>query len=720
MSEHLSDDERIGRLEGIQQHLKLLENLDGTFLHMPNLFDVDPVAAEPFVLSNSFIPERIGGSVRVIERRDGEREPLETENLNQMLGSFLPGGFKQRWRRFDLWQGTWDFVHEEPGTADIGPMFEFEETLPLSSLLGDDADHYTTLDVRVDEVTVYIPSVLYVERLDRDTEYYWSIDFQTVVAAHSPPGRTVSLGRSDPTTNYLWFRHRRDDLDGERTPLSGENNVITSYRFDDNVEFLRCYYASLLTLYEKENNDTLSRTLEYINAADDSRAFVASSEQSQLLQFELNRSMMRDRLATVLADQTPLRRDLQFAKLHRDVWDRLFFEEEVLENVFEVGPFIDHMLAVDYQCRTSDQIDADSVFEANNQAIETELERLLEPGDGPEQGPLSLVGYEPARESSVLNYVRDSPEVVATVLEGCAYDPEESIKNRGAVLDFAEEVLVHSVEHALSMWTADEAVASGSFELWYDSNFQGRDGDTASVGIYDSIQGGAGVATEVHSYLSETDRPDLDAGVVRQAACHTAATDQAVLDVLASGDGEALYELFHEAGRLRQHEHVTETELPAADKFSGFQAQLIDALSGIVGGADTYNYLDLVSHVENRVQALFETRELARFNAYVASEHQIVADAIDRTPRAVDLLLHLDQHLFTDPRVRETYRRFADDRTRGDLSELGERLEEVTLQCIAACPDCLETDRDNCIHGAKYQTQLLDRRLLAEVCTDDS
>lgn len=716
MSENLSDDERVARLEGIQQHLKTLEELGGTFLHLPNLFDVDPAAEEPFVLSNSFIPERIGGSVRVAERRDGKREPLETENLNQMLGSFLPGGFKQRWKRFDLWQGDWDFVHDEPGTADIGPMFEFDETLPLRSLLGEDAEEYTALDVAVDNVTVYIPNVLYVDRLDRDTEYYWSIDYQTVVAAHSPPGRTVSLGRSDPTTNYLWFRHRRDDPEGQQTQFPGTNNVITSYCFDDSVEFLRCYYASLLTLYEKENNDTLSRTLEYLNAADDSRAFVASSEQSQLLQFELDRRVVRDELATVLAEQTAVRRDLQFAKLHRDVWDRLFFETGVLENVFEVGPFVDHMLAVDYQCTTSDQLDASSVFEATHQTLTTELERLLGPGNGPEQGPLSLVGYESAPESSILEYVRDSPELVATILDGCSYTPHEADEDRETLLDFAEEVLVHSVEHALSMWTADEAVASGSFELWYDSNFQGRDDDTASVGIYDSIQGGAGVATEVYSYLSDTADIDLDAGVARQSACHTAATDQAVLDILAGGDGEALYELFHEAGRLRKHERVTENKLPAAAEFSGFQAQLVDALSGATQSTDTYNYIDLVSHVENRVQTLFETRDLARFNAYVASEYQTVAEEIDRTPRAVDLLLHLDQHLFTDPRVRETYRRFADDRTRRDLSELGERLEELTLQCITACPDCLETDHDNCVHGAKYQTQLLDRRLLAEVC----
>ncbi|MEA5386778.1 hypothetical protein VB779_06735 [Haloarculaceae archaeon H-GB11] len=389
MSDELSDEERLGRLEGIQQHLKLLENTGATFLQLPNVFGSDPAAPEPFVLSNSFIPERIGGSVRIIHKNTetGEHEPLETENLNQMLGSFLPGGFKKRWQRFDLWQGHWDYMQDQPGTADIGPMFEFKDRFPLRELLGDDVGEYTVLDVDVDDVTVYIPSSLYVQRLDRDAQFYWSVDFETIVAAEEPYGRTLSLGRSDPTTNYLWFRHLRTDIEDDPTSLEPVNDVVTGYTYAESVEFLRCYYTSLLTLYEKDTNETLSKTLDYVHDANDSRAFVASSEQSQLLTFDVDRGIIQKRVREVLDEYPDIRRDLQLAKLHRQVWDKLFFQEEVLDHVYEVQPFVNHLVAVDYRCRRDDQLEADTVFAADIETIVRELERLLEPGNGLEQGP---------------------------------------------------------------------------------------------------------------------------------------------------------------------------------------------------------------------------------------------------------------------------------------------------------------------------------------------
>lgn len=704
MGDELTDEERIGRLGGIQQHLKLLENTNSTFLQLPNLFDADPAVKEPFVLSNSFIPERIGGSVRIVHKNTdtGEHEPLETENLNQMLGSFLPGGFKKRWQRFDLWQGHWDYMQEKPGTADIGPMFEFEDEFPLGELLGDDVGEYTVLDVDIDDVTVYIPSTQYVKRLDRDANFYWSVDYQTIVAAKEPVGRTLFLGRSDPTTNYLWFRHLRTNIDDEPTSLGEENDVITSYVFDDEVEFLRCYYTSLLTLYEKDSNETLSQTLDYVHRGDDCRAFVASSERSQLLQFHIDRQEVREQVDQILTQKQKIRRDLQISKLHREVWDQLFFQEKLLDHVFEVEPFVDHLIAIDYMCQKEDLIDADTIFDADIENIISELERLLEPGEGLKQGPLCMMGYDPAPSSDILKCINEERELISNILNDCA--------DENALLDFAEEVLVHSVEHALSTWTAEEALASGSFELWYDVNFQGRDESIATVGIFDSIQGGAGIADEVHKYLSENPSAEIDAGTARQSACHTAAADRTVLELLSGSDGETLYELFRETSRTQGIGNHS------GEKTTGFQSQLEDARDRVISGmTGAYNRDDLTSHIENRIQSLFETREIARFNAYVAIEHETVESLVQRTPHSVDMILHLHQHIFTDPRVRDTYYRFANDAKGRDLSELGERLEELTLQCITACPDCLETAVNNCVHGTKYQAQMLSRRLLREV-----
>jgi len=71
----------------------------------------------------------------------------------------------------------------------------------------------------------------------------------------------------------------------------------------------------------------------------------------------------------------------------------------------------------------------------------------------------------------------------------------------------------------------------------------------------------------------------------------------------------------------------------------------------------------------------------------------------------------LEDRTFFDTRVRQTYERFANRQSqRRDLSELAERVEEITKQCVRACPDCLK--RQSCTHQYRYQEQMLDRRLL--------
>lgn len=690
----LTDDDRLGRLEGIQQHLETLNGLSYPFLHLPNLFGADPAAEPPYTVSSSFIPEEIGGNIRVIYRNDREYEPLDTENRNQMLGYYLPGGYKRRWQSFNtIWQGDWEVDQDHPGRSDIAPMFEFGDEYQLAELVGTEREDYTSLELPTDEVTVYIPRVMYVTRFPDGTEYRWHRDLRNIFAGRKPPGRTLELGRSDPTTNYLWFRHYLTEPTGDRTPLE-ESTLVEGYRFESETEFLRCYYASLLTLYQQNSTETLSEVLTYQHGGDNTRAIVGAKEKSQLLLFDIDRARIRSQAARVFHERPDIERDVRFSLLYREVWDRLFFDQDILENVFTVDPFVKHLLGVDYWCRTTAKYDADSVFELSVEDLEAILETLLAPEGDSGGGRLTLMGYEDARSSGVLEAVREHEEAVATILSMC--------EKRTSLLDFAEEVLVHSIEHALSTWATDETPAGGSFELWYDVNFQQREDDIAQAGIYDSIQGGAGIATEVHEYLQSTSDLGFDDGLASQGACHTAAADQIVLDLLANEAGDVLYDLYSHRGDESSE--------------AGFESRLVASRDRIVDGQpDAYNLDDLTSHAEHRIRSLFETRETARFYAYVASQYEAVQEKLDRTPRSVDLLLHLDRDLIPDPRVRETYRRFKHGSNRSDLSELGERLEELTVQCITACPDCLETRGTNCVHGAKYQSELLDRRLLTEV-----
>jgi len=181
----LDDDDRLGRLEGIQQHLQDLEEIGYPFLHLPDIFEHDPVAKPPYLVSDSFIPESVGGNIRVVHRDPEEdiHDSLATENLEQMLGSYLPGGYKQRWGNFNLWQGRWEPVQERPGSADIAPMFEFDDRLPLSDLLGTEREDYTGYELPTEDVTIYLPRTMHVRRLPYDTRYCWHEEFENI----SPP-----------------------------------------------------------------------------------------------------------------------------------------------------------------------------------------------------------------------------------------------------------------------------------------------------------------------------------------------------------------------------------------------------------------------------------------------------------------------------------------------------------------------------------------------------
>lgn len=675
--------EQFGRLQGIKQHLQLLDRTGYDFLSLPNMYDVDPAARSPYVIPETFISEEVGGSITVLEA--DSNEGLAQENINQMLQNFLPGGYKQRWGNFDLWRGAWH--HESAyGHADVEPMFDWANERPLTELLGDIEEvAYTEIDFSPDEVTVYTPRAMYVERLRKQSvKYAWVTD-KGIVWTGTPPGRTERLS-SDPTTNYLWFKHAVGEFDEPLTSVS-DSDIVTGYRFDDDHSFVRCYYASLLTLYPKDTTRVKSGIMRYRNGTDDSTAFIGSEERSQLLTFELDRAALRTALEEILDRRPELKRDLQFAYLHALVWEQLFFQDEALDHAFQVRPLAEHLIGADFWQR----IEADEemgVFHLSGPALVATVERLL-PVES--QTRLRLLGHERVEESSIVRIVREHTDEIARILALC--------RNQEKLLDFAEDVLIHSAEHALSGW-ANELTGSGTaFELWYDVNFQVSDADRARIAVYDPIQGGAGIAKEVYARLNDRDATGVDYGLAAQGRCHSGTADAATIELLGNFPDGTLYDVFN-GDRARFRELVDET------------------LSGLVTDSDAYSMDDLHSHVDQRVQLLFETRELARFYSYIAGQYADLEQALGRTPRPVDVALHLDRHVFRDPSTRTTYERFASDTGRRDIAELSERLEELTVQCITACPDCLTTDGRTCVRGSGQQAATLNRRLLTEVFYD--
>lgn len=679
-SRELTVADRIARLRGIRSYV---EDQDYGYLDITGLYDSDPIGQSPFVVSGTFIPEEIGGNVTVIDADSDADGTLAQENLNQMLGNFLPGGYKQRWGNFDLWRGAWHHDSTD-GHVDVAPMFEGAESFPLTDLLGDVSSvAYTELDFDPSNVRVYIPRHVRVTKENKkNPEYVW-IPEKGIVWTGDPP-MTVEPLSSDPTTSYLWFKHAADELDYDAEPIDG-GDIVTGFGFDDDREFIRCYYASLLTLYPKDSTEVKSGLVRYRWEEDDTTAFVASREQSQLLAFELNRDALQTKIESTLESNPKLDRDIRFALLRTNIWERLFFQEEALKHKFAIEPLVEHLLGIDYWRRTVDGDDL-GVFGLSGTDVVSEIERLLPDDSGRH---LRLLGHESREVSDVFETVENNPGTIAELLARC--------RNEELVLEFAERVLVHSAEHALSTWSNNLTGSGTSFQLWYDVNFQAAADDKARISVYDPVQGGAGIAKEVYGTLqADTSKHDIETGLGRQGCCHTGTADRATISLLASYPDGSLYDVF----------------LEERDEF----LRLVEReVSKHVEDPDAYSRQDLISHVDQRVRSLFETRELATFYSYVAREYTEVAADIERLPRVVDLALHLDRHVFRDPQIKSTYERFADDSGRRDIAELGERLAEITVQCVTACPDCLKTEAGRCLHSTGQQETRLNRRLLRAV-----
>ena len=683
--------ERLGdRLDGlIQYQSDLLDRIQyspfSPYCHVPDLFDFDPEARRPFSVPNSFIPEQVGGNVSVTSADGGF---LASEPLDLILGSFLPGGYKRRWE-FDIWTGNFE-PSKEPGYAQIEKGMEIRAQEPLNVLVPDaDEEQYTPYQHFVDDVSVYVPKEFLVRdpsvKDDVDiTNYFWNPEQKFV---HNfkpddvPEDQLINL-KSDPTSQFLWFKHLLSEGEDVKTKQLDalSSGLFEKAEFNDDTSFLKCYYATLLTLYSEER--TFSDVVRYRHDDDSQIAFVGSREDSQVVLFNLNKQILSSALKTTLDPDSKLFSDLRFALLYRRLWDRLFFQEEALDHAFSVTPFYTALVALDYTLFVASDT-PNSIFETDLATIRDKLPSLV-----PESSSrLGLLDYDDAQIEEYIALFEDESSVISEIFEEC--------RDGERVSEFAEHVLVHSLKHALASWAAEFSAGGNEFEAWYDVNYQKTGSDNIQIGIYDTIQGGAGVSKEVFDDIQTISDGTLLNGLAEQGCCHIAATEDMVINLLAKEESELLFDQIQSSGQSMN---------------GRFQSSF-----GCLGDDHRHTeYEDIRPQLRLRLESLTETRELTRFYGIVAEEYQRIEEQIGRTPQPVDLVFALEDRTFFDTRVRQTYERFANRQSqRRDLSELAERVEEITKQCVRACPDCLK--RHSCTHQYRYQEQMLDRRLLTRV-----
>jgi len=676
---------RLNRLIQYQSDLldQVRHNRFSPYCHIPDLFDLDPEATRPYSVPDTFISEQVGGNVSVVNANGGF---LDNEPLDLMLSSFLPGGFKRRWD-FDIWTGNFE-PSSVAGFADIEPGLRMRTSEPLDAILPQaDQEQYTPYQHTTDDIRVYIPHqfIVWNPSVGEESEithYYWDEQNQFIHNRNPEeiPDAELRTLKGDPTSQFLWFKHLlsrgENRVNHNLADITG--GLFQRASFSDDATFLKSYYATLLTLYGEDQ--TFSEVIRYRHESDDVTAFVGSREDSQVVLFKLDPNTIDTILNKTFEQDTVLYRDLQFALFYRRLWDRLFFQEDALGHAFSVTPFYTALIAVDYMLATGSST-PDSIFDADISTLQEHLPSLLPDAES----RLGLLDYDQGQIAEYVQLLGDYRETIGPILNECA--------SRDAVHTFAEHVLVHSLKHALASWAAEYSAGGSDFEAWYDVNFQDSGSDTIELGIYDSIQGGAGVSKEVFDDMSTLSDDTLLSGVAGQGCCHISATEDAVISLLNAQSAEFIVDLVQSIATGRQRE-----DLKAAYQELGTDYRHTE-------------YEDIQPLLHRQLQTLAETQELARFYIAVAEEYVRVRQQLQRTPRAADVIFALEDRTFFDSRVRQTYERFANRRSqRRDLSELAERVEEITKQCIHACPDCLK--RQSCTHQYRYQEQMLDRRLL--------
>ncbi|MDS0259965.1 hypothetical protein NDI56_11220 [Haloarcula sp. S1CR25-12] len=653
------------------------------YCHIPDLFEIDPEAERPLTVPGTFISEQVGGNIPVTSNGGGL---LDSEPLDLMLSYYLPGGYKRRWD-FEMWTGDFD-ASQRDGYVDITPGFEFRDDYPLEDIIGSmDSEGYTPFGYTPDEVGLYIPEEIFVKEPESPRYFFDTVNNH--VLNYKPDDAldedVIDLGMSDPTSNFLWFKHLHrlgGDIEGFDTEVG--DDLFSRIVFSDESVFLKCYYATVLTLYRQDQR-TFSEVVRYFNDKDNRVGFVTSEEKSQVLLFDTPRDWVEDSVRTVLESNESLQRDLGFAQLYRELWDDLFFKDRAIQNVYSVGPVFKALQAVDYWLRTVDDGSA-TVFKSSVKEICGVLDKVI-PDSGPSR--LRLLGYDTEEREDLKTLFREHTEELREILEHCVALTTQQ--------EFAEQVLVHSLQNAVAGWAVKAGLGGSDFETWYDANYQSKDVEAVQIALYDSIQGGAGTSKEVFKRLKDGEL-DIHHPLSRQCSCHISLAEDLVLSLLAERDASVLYDIY--TGGDGDDDAIRRDLFDLA----------VDTATGICR-SDLADEEETLSIFNRRIASLYETKELARFYGAVAQAYQRIADDLTRTPTAMDVVLGLEEETFVDSRVRNTYERFANRGSqRRDLSELADRVEEITKQCIRACPDCLE--RQDSMYAYRYQTQMLDKRLL--------
>jgi hypothetical protein len=646
-------------LEAADRHCK--RKPDGAaFLHPSEYLSALPINNDGEAIDRgntipeTFVPVPIGGNLNVILNKSG-RTRVEEGSRIQMLSSFLPGGFKNRWD-FNLWYGNWQPVPTKAGHANIADICRSGRSWgTLQNFLKGRQIPEVFISTGIDAAQASLVEPMEISVSTGQRHFVLdSAESRVKLEGGGVNGPTLR-GEEGPSSEVQTVDLISPES-GESKPIALNGNYHGVFESADfgSLSLMRLYFANVVTAYLNDGR-TLGMTVRFWNS--DAQVPVIPVARMTTQGLRLRGSLNVNNLAKLRAHlaSAPVKMETEhfWRNVYRIMWRKLLLGTPSaglsLPNSFACLSVLQALKFIEYRARAANY---ESVLDLTQaQAVELQSEC----GDLSAIVPTGLFVAGSAEASVVAHWDSFKSEVLAPAASSLETEIAESF--------------AHTIGAAITRDIA--ARTNANIDMLEISSELDREGHLHRflICVYDDLEGGSGT---VLSYRQQSQGPlNLTEILTSHSACPTALVESEVIQILTDPrhDADSLYSLAQNSSAKSEAHFSTESAL--------------------------------------RLRRLLTSPAISAFYQGAAENYQYLCELLKRAPTSVEVAISLLERPNSDPRGQALVQQFA--ALRGGISELVPRTEEIVPLCIGSCPDCLGDSRLSFRQGDK---PVPDRNLL--------
>jgi len=684
----MNREEQISRLRAAHKYWQKFGHGPGKFsyayMHPPDLFGLDPATVKPYCVPANFIPERVGGTIAIVQRTGGRQQRLDAEGKEFILSNFLPGGYKKRWG-FKHFRALWQPSSRLQGASKIEQTFNYAKVVALNEIYAHET--FSPLGLPTERTSVYFPETVYVEEIEPHGTFYWNDTIHLLTQCRTEG--TTHEAKRDPISSPLWETVPLCVADitgigGDTDPLTfQQGSLLQSAAYIPDFRLARCYYANCLQLFT--SGQSITRLIPFYHDSDDRYALIGTEHISQAVVFTIDLRPYLERAMADVASDPVLQNDLRLAYLGLLLHTSVLQKEGLLGSLYDVEWCLDFLCGVEYILKEmKPDTDLRAFFRRDLDEQKRIVSQLI-----PQESEirLRLAGFTPERRGEINEILENHQKRLCALVEEAF--------NEASFRGFIQQVLSQTIEKAIQVWSQQIfSVVGEGLTFWSDTS---DEGGKLRVYAYDTYQGGTGIAREFYGKIQVLAAEPADSinDQIKQAIqCDVDIGDAVIRWIFKKYNTHFLSGVFLEDKDLQ--DQVINNALDDLEEL-----QHISLEDKKRDDIRTFVRLDL--------KRLTTSEDLIAFYRELVLGYDRLEVFLKRTPRGVDLLLYCSAHPFYDPRALKLFDEFR-TRHKSDLAEIAARVDEIVPVCINACPECIDLDNQYGMTSARYAHR--DKRLL--------